>query len=169
MSFECHTCRLHLKLQLFLCHRMLKSQFCRTESQRFLTILTGIILSVTNQRHSGMRHLHTNLMMPACIQINPESDFFRHDPVHLLYFSRFPELHKTISPFLLRKSLPQPLQSCWSCRVLQPVHQFCTLHFHCSFCNCKISTSLFFPLSSVYCEIYATFGFRANTRTPSTG
>ena len=76
MSFECHTCRLHLKLQLFLCHRMLKSQFCRTESQRFLTILTGIILSVTNQRHSGMRHLHTNLMMPACIQINPNQISF---------------------------------------------------------------------------------------------
>lgn len=76
MSFECHTCRLHLKLQLFLCHRMMKSQFCRTESQRFLTILTGIILSVTNQRHSGMRHLHTNLMMPACIQIDPDQVSF---------------------------------------------------------------------------------------------
>ena len=114
MSFECHTCRLHLKLQLFLCHRMLKSQFCRTESQRFLTILTGIILSVTNQRHSGMRHLHTNLMMPACIQINP-NQILSPQSCASSYFSRFPELHKTRSPFLLRKSLPQPLQSCWSC------------------------------------------------------
>ena len=114
MSFECHTCRLHLKLQLFLCHRMLKSQFCRTESQRFLTILTGIILSVTNQRHSGMRHLHTNLMMPACIQINPNQISFATILCISLFF-QVPELHKTISPFLLRKSLPQPLQSCWSC------------------------------------------------------
>ena len=79
----------------------------------FLLVPLNLVYSQRAEvRHAPSAHESDD----ACLYPDRSgSGFFRHNPVHLPYFSRFPELHKTISPFLLRKSLPQPLQSCWSC------------------------------------------------------
>ena len=112
-----------------------------------------------------MRHLHTNLMMPACIQIDPDQVSFA---TILCIFLIFPGFQNFIRQDRLFCSGSSSLNHCRAVGpaiLLQPVHQFCTLHFHCSFCNCKISL-LYFSRCHLSAEICCCLRIQGKYKNP---